>query len=146
MEVQLTSTTNRRIYNMRFLCCLSSDHKRPSDNQNQKQSPSYNGLRTTATQPVPALKPVELPQIYPDHSFPDYGWTIVVPHIELLNSYQALLEVSKTFFDLPMGEKEVFKTKRGSEGGWNYVEGEKEFITLRSLETTPELMRDAAAT
>jgi isopenicillin N synthase-like dioxygenase len=85
-----------------------------------------------------------LPQTYSDHSFSEYGWTIVTPHSELLKSYQALLEASKAFFALPEAEKEVFKTRQGSEDGWNLVEGEKEFITLRSLESTPEQIRDAA--
>jgi hypothetical protein len=129
---------------MRFLCCRGFGQK--ADDQTQGKSPTCDGLQTAVTGHVPGLKPVELPQIYPDHSFSEYGWTIVTPHVELLNSYQALLNVSKTFFDLPVAEKERFKTTQGSEEGWNYVEGEKEFITLRSLSTTPEQMRDAAAT
>lgn len=119
-------------------CCAKSQSKNPSVAV-QVQAFSYDGQ----AQPE-AFRSVELPQAHPDHSFPDYGWTIVTAHPELLKSYQALLEASKTFFALPEGEKAVFKTTRGSEDGWNLVEGEKEFITLRTLERTPEQMRDAA--
>lgn len=63
----------------------------------------------------------------------------------LYTSYQELLKSSKAFFDLPMDEKENFKTKLGSEDGWSKVQGEKEFITLRSLETTPDILKDAAS-
>jgi hypothetical protein len=94
---------------------------------------------------VPPLKPVELPQVHPDHNFPEYGWTIVAPHAELLRSYQTLLEASKEFFDLPEAAKEAYRTPQGSGEGWYFVEGEKEFITLQSLATTPKQMRDAAA-
>lgn len=83
------------------------------------------------TQPE-ALR-VALPQTHPDHSFPNYGWTTVAAHTKLLKSYEALLEASKTFFALPEAEKAIFKTAKGSEDGWNVVEGEKEFITLRTL-------------
>jgi hypothetical protein len=124
---------------MPLFCSLRSIHKQPFDRKRElRHSPPV-------TQVVSPLKPVALPQVHPDHSFPDYGWTIVAPHAELLNSYQTLLEASKAFFDLPEAAKEVFRTHHGSEEGWNFVQGEKEFITLRSLETTPEQMRDAAA-
>ena len=92
-----------------------------------------------------ALRPVNLPQTHPDHNFAEYGWTIVTPHTELLRSYQALLEASKAFFALSEAEKQTFRTGQGSEEGWNLVEGEKEFLTIRSLERTPEQMRDDAA-
>jgi hypothetical protein len=62
----------------------------------------------------------------------------------LYTSYQALLQSSKSFFSLPMSQKEAFKTSLGSEDGWSRVEGEKEFITLRSLESTPEILKEAA--
>jgi hypothetical protein len=68
----------------------------------------------------------------------------VTPHAELLKCYQALLESSKAFFSLPKVEKEEYKTGYGSEDGWNVVEGEKEFITIRSLDRTPAHVRDAA--
>lgn len=62
----------------------------------------------------------------------------------LYTSYQHLLQSSKAFFSLPTSEKEAFKTSLGSEDGWSRVEGEKEFITLRSLESTPEILKEAA--
>ncbi len=129
---------------MSLFCCLGSDHIQ-SSGHNRERGHSCGDIQLPVTRLVPPLKPVELPQVHPDHNFPEYGWTIVTPHTELLNSYQTLLEASKAFFDLPQAAKEVFKTDHGSEEGWNLVEGEKEFITIRSLETTPEQMRDAAA-
>ncbi len=131
---------------MPLSCCLGSDQSPPDENQELDHPFSSGGLQTQASQPVSQLKPIQLPQVHPDHSFPEYGWTIIAPHSELLSSYQTLLEASKEFFDLPEVAKELFSTHQGSEEGWNFVEGEKEFITLRSLQATPEQMRDAAAT
>jgi isopenicillin N synthase-like dioxygenase len=55
-----------------------------------------------------------------------------------------LFEASRAFFALPVSEKEVWKTKLGSEEGWSRIEGEKEFITLRTVEGTPEVLKSAA--
>ncbi|KAE9378036.1 Clavaminate synthase-like protein [Stipitochalara longipes BDJ] len=124
---------------MGFFCCLNFNNRSRGDAQGN--IPSHEGVHKT---PVEALKAVTIPQIHPDHSFPEYGWTIVAPHAELSKRYQALLESSKAFFALPEAEKEVFKTRHGSEDGWNVVDGEKEFITIRSLDRTPAHIRDAA--
>jgi hypothetical protein len=127
--------------NMRLLCCFRSHAEEQSD-EVQEQALSRESL--PRAQPE-ALRPVNLPQTYPEHNFPEYGWTVITLQTNLLKSYQALLEAGKAFFALSEAEKEVFKTPQGSEEGWNLVEGEKEFITLRSLERTPQQMRDAAA-
>jgi hypothetical protein len=125
---------------MDLLSCFRS-HSKELSGKAQERALSCDSLQKTQPE---ALKPVHLPQTYSDHSFSEYGWTIVTPHTELLKSYLALLEASKAFFALPEAEKESFKTRQGSEDGWNLVEGEKEFITLRSLERTPEQIREAA--
>lgn len=62
----------------------------------------------------------------------------------LQQGFENLFESSKTFFDQPIEEKENWKTKLGSEEGWSRIEGEKEFITIRTVEGTPEILRDAA--
>jgi isopenicillin N synthase-like dioxygenase len=95
------------------------------------------------------LKPVEFPRILPEHRFAlaDQGWTKVTFHEPvdgLQSASKALFRASKAFFDLPASRKENFRTRAGTEEGWNHVPGEKEFITLRSLETTPPDLRDAA--
>jgi isopenicillin N synthase-like dioxygenase len=60
-------------------------------------------------------------------------------------SCQALFEASQKFFDLPVAHKQEFETHEGSEEGWNLVAGEKEFITLRTLDNTPKELKEAAA-
>lgn len=98
----------------------------------------------------PPLISVILPRVHPKRHFAlaDQGWTTIdmTPNSNdtLYTSYTSLLQSSKAFFDLPISEKESFKTKQGSEDGWSRVEGEKEFITLRRLESTPEILKDAA--
>ncbi|CAG8955583.1 hypothetical protein HYFRA_00009537 [Hymenoscyphus fraxineus] len=99
---------------------------------------------------LPPLIPTELPHILPEHSFAlsDQGWTKLTfdrPVDPLQTSSQALFEASKVFFDLPAEKKHEFKTRAGTEEGWNHVPGEKEFITLRSLERVPMELRDAAS-
>ena len=126
---------------MGLFCCFGSQDKELSG---EGRKPATSHKTQEKTQPE-ELKHVSLPQTHPDHSFPEYGWTTVFPHPELSESYQVLLEASKCFFALPEAEKETFKTRQGSEDGWNVIEGEKEFITLRSLERTPDEMKDAAA-
>lgn len=95
------------------------------------------------------LKPVELPHILPEHRFAlsDQGWSKITfekPVDQLQHTSQKLFQASKEFFDLPVEQKEKFKTRSGTEEGWNHVPGEKEFITLRSLERIPDELKDAA--
>lgn len=102
--------------------------------------------------PPPALiplNPATFSRISPDHqaSFPEQGWAAVTvdnPADALYSKALALIEAGKIFFDQPQDVKEAFKTKLGSEEGWSRVEGEKELVTMRTLETTPPDLRDAA--
>ncbi|KAF7908383.1 uncharacterized protein EAF01_004138 [Botrytis porri] len=87
------------------------------------------------------LRPVKFPLILPAHAphFPDQGWSTISfsPTDPFHISSQKLLQASKSFFDLPLEYKSQFLTGKGTEEGWNRVEGEKEFITLREINTTP---------
>lgn len=107
----------------------------------KKLEPEYNGL--------PPLNPINLPHILPEHTFAlsDQGWSKITyekPVDRLQSTSQTLFQASKSFFDLPAEQKEKFKTRSGTEEGWNHVPGEKEFITLRSLERIPDELKDAA--
>lgn len=105
--------------------------------------------------PRPPLRPYSLPLVLSQHTpnLAFQGWTTVsfpVPSSEcpsqhpVHRGFENLFESSKAFFDQPFEEKEKWKTKLGSEEGWSRVEGEKEFITIRTIEGTPEILRDAA--
>ncbi|OCK82606.1 hypothetical protein K432DRAFT_415242 [Lepidopterella palustris CBS 459.81] len=104
----------------------------------------------------PPLHRIPLPLVLDQHS-PNLalqGWTTVTfpratpdipaPH-PLQTAYEDLFIASKAFFSLPIKEKQKWKTKLGSEEGWSSIEGEKEFITIRSMEGTPDVLKDAAA-
>ncbi|TVY20305.1 hypothetical protein LARI1_G000812 [Lachnellula arida] len=124
-------------------------HKQPpTDSQEQSLRP---GEQDDAPHSLPPLKAVNLSLVLPEHQFAlaDQGWTKItyqapVEKDVLYSCAQALFQASKSFFDLPTAQKHVFKTKEGSEEGWNFVEGEKEFITLRSLDNTPPELLEAA--
>ena len=98
--------------------------------------------------PRPGLVP-ELPLILPHHRFnlADQGWsTITFDHEnEIYQSLQRLFEASRAFFDQPIPEKEKFLSKLGSEEGWSRIPGEKEFITLRQLGFTPDVLKEPAS-
>ena len=108
---------------------------------NSEESPSFG--------PLPLIN-VELPQVLPNHPsrLAHQGWTTVTyntPIDKLYRSSQALFQATKAFFDLPTDYKQKLKTQHGSEEGWCCIKGEKEFITLRSLNHTPEELKDAAS-
>ena len=65
------------------------------------------------------------------------------PH-PLQIAYEELFAASQAFFDLPDSEKSIWKHKLGSEEGWSKIPGEKEFITLRTLEYCPDILSVAA--
>ncbi|KAJ8067240.1 hypothetical protein OCU04_004603 [Sclerotinia nivalis] len=94
------------------------------------------------------LRPVTFPFMLPAHApnFSDQGWsTLAFPPMDpIYISSQKLLQASRSFFDLPPEYKSQFLTGKGTEEGWNRVEGEKEFITLREINTTPPDLLDAA--
>ncbi|APA11723.1 hypothetical protein sscle_08g064930 [Sclerotinia sclerotiorum 1980 UF-70] len=94
------------------------------------------------------LRPVKFPLMLPAYApdFPDQGCsTLAFSSTESIEvSSQKLLQASRSFFDLPPEYKSQFLTGKGTEEGWNRVEGEKEFITLREISTTPPELLDAA--
>jgi isopenicillin N synthase-like dioxygenase len=101
---------------------------------------------------LPALIPVELPLILSEHrlNLSAQGWTTLTlasesdPRASELNqSLQSLFAASKKFFASPREDKAPFQTKKGSEEGWSSSPGEKEFITIRSLDKLPDELRDA---
>lgn len=59
-------------------------------------------------------------------------------------AYEELFVASQAFFDLPESSKQQWKHRLGSEEGWSAIPGEKEFITLRTLEYCPEILRGPA--
>lgn len=97
----------------------------------------------------PPLKRVELPLILPEHQYnlADQGWSTITfeQENEIYQSLQRLFTASKEFFDQPLEEKQKFLSKLGSEEGWSRIEGEKEFITLRQLGFTPDVLKEPAS-
>ncbi|KAF3053756.1 hypothetical protein E8E11_001127 [Didymella keratinophila] len=108
------------------------------------------------------LVPVPLPLVLPEHqqALANLGWTTITfpqsgptniskglpppgPH-PLQSAYEALFSASQTFFAQPVEEKTRWKHQLRSEEGWSFIPGEKEFITLRSLEYCPEVLRAPA--
>lgn len=98
---------------------------------------------TSSTLP---LIPIALPQVLSTHQsrLPHQGWaTILPPPHSLTTTSLALFQSSVRFFELPLAQKEKFKTSHGSEEGWSRIRGEKEMLTLRTLDRTPPQVRDA---
>ncbi|KAF2004205.1 hypothetical protein P154DRAFT_552105 [Amniculicola lignicola CBS 123094] len=113
--------------------------------------------------PRPPLIASPLPLVLTEHQhvLSKLGWTTVTfpqPSLQehgpkehilgrhpLQSAYEELFQASQKFFDLPDSEKEQWKNaKLGSEEGWSKIPGEKEFITLRTLEGTPNVLKEAA--
>lgn len=116
---------------------------------------------------IPSLLPLVLPQH--QHTLPQLGWTtITFPHSQIQPSTAttttpitrpsppqthplhaaatSLFAAAETFFELPTSEKSHYKTPLNSEEGWSHIAGEKEFITLRTLANTPDVLRSPAQT
>ncbi len=95
-----------------------------------------------------SLTRVVIPRIHPHHqlAFPDQGWANIAydPCGLLESTSDALFLASRNFFDLPTANKQKFQTQAGTEEGWSRVNGEKEFITIRTLQNTPLELREAA--
>ncbi|KAF2825764.1 hypothetical protein CC86DRAFT_34648 [Ophiobolus disseminans] len=115
----------------------------------------------------PPLIPSPLPLVLPEHqhTLPTLGWTTITfpqahnpppalsegdhapplssPH-PLQSAYESLFTASQAFFALPDSQKIQWKHKLGSEEGWSSIPGEKEFITLRTLEYCPDMLRGPA--
>jgi isopenicillin N synthase-like dioxygenase len=131
--------------------CFKCRKQRKSENYENRDEPKPVVSSASTTASLPPLKPLDLPKILLEHQFAlsDQGWSTVTydgPDDSLFKSSEALFKAGKTFFDLPDSYKDGFKTAKGSEEGWSRVEGEKEFITLRTLGNTPEELKEAAST
>lgn len=117
----------------------------PSDNpqENEQFTPP------AGPPPPPALIPVELPLIKPEYRYnlADQGWSTVTfdEENDIYQSLLRLFDASRAFFDEPIEEKEKYLSKLGSEEGWSRIPGEKEFITLRQLGFTPEVLKGPAS-
>ncbi|RMZ71158.1 integral membrane [Pyrenophora seminiperda CCB06] len=117
----------------------------------------------------PPLIPAPLPLILPEHqqTLLNLGWTTLTfpdslpppthplqslpvedhsapgPH-PLQTAYQDLFTASQAFFAQSDTLKAQWAHKLGTEEGWSKVAGEKEFITLRTLEYCPDILRAPA--
>lgn len=135
-----------------FASCLVCRRKKQQQPGEDAQSQEMSQREDSQHEPprlLPPLKLVSFPRVNPRHQFSlaDQGWTTVTYDTadKLFTTSQAMFRAGQAFFDLPETQKQVFKTQHGSEEGWSHVIGEKEFITLRSIDGTPESLRDAAS-
>lgn len=115
-----------------------------------EQDQEHERQESVITYPLLPLRIVDLPRVIPYHRFnlADQGWTTVTydgPTDKLYISCKATLQASRAFFNLPSHYKQTFQTKYGSGEGWSCVKGEKEFITLRSLDRTPDGLKLAVS-
>ncbi|KAL6709165.1 hypothetical protein ACN47E_001981 [Coniothyrium glycines] len=144
-----------------------------SKKRSTKPNHNINGQSNLQYEDRLALVAAPLPLVLPEHqktlstlgwttlTFPDYTSTIqpeltvahptteydapskLGPH-PLQQAYEDLFVASQAFFDQSDQEKSQWKHKLGSEEGWSKIPGEKEFITLRTLEYCPDILRDPA--
>ncbi|KAI4699950.1 hypothetical protein J4E81_003983 [Alternaria sp. BMP 2799] len=137
--------------------------KKGTSNKKSDAQPSREILQETRL----PLKPAPLPLVLPEHqqTLSALGWTTVTfpesspsqseatnhehqapapgPH-PLQAAYEQLFAASQAFFNQPDKEKQRWKHKLKSEEGWSKIPGEKEFITLRTLEYCPQVLRGPA--
>ncbi|KAF1967970.1 hypothetical protein BU23DRAFT_572787 [Bimuria novae-zelandiae CBS 107.79] len=106
----------------------------------------------------PPLIPSPLPLVLPAHQdlLSHYGWTTITlpqpdtsdpsspPLHPLQTAYHDLFAAAQSFFNSPDSEKQQWKHRLGSEEGWSKIPGEKEFITLRTLAYTPDVLKAPA--
>ncbi|KAL1597685.1 hypothetical protein SLS60_008171 [Paraconiothyrium brasiliense] len=98
-----------------------------------------------------------LPLVLPEHQplLSHYGWTTItlpqssadnqpVPPHPLQAAFEELFSTVQSFFDSSDEEKIKWKHRLGTEEGWSKIPGEKEFITLRTLEYTPDILKKPA--
>ncbi|KAJ4352193.1 uncharacterized protein N0V89_007540 [Didymosphaeria variabile] len=126
--------------------------------RSRKQKPnSQPQPQTTPIDNHPPLNPSPLPLVLPEHQhlLSHHGWTIITipqpnatdssfpPH-PLQAAYQDLFLAVQSFFDSPDEEKAKWKHRLGTEEGWSKIPGEKEFITLRTLAYTPDVLKAPA--
>jgi isopenicillin N synthase-like dioxygenase len=138
---------------------LSPNDKQQSEEQERQYDPPPGPPPNhIAYNYPPPLNPVHLPLVLPEHQYnlAVQGWTTISfpKHAAiqeeqeranaLRTSIESLFAAGKVFFDRPAEYKSRFLTKQGSEEGWNSIPGEKEFITVRSLNRVPKEIREAA--
>ncbi|KAI8932070.1 hypothetical protein NX059_010958 [Plenodomus lindquistii] len=137
-----------------------------SKKRTKRNTLTYNKPQEVTPDTRPPLIATPLPLVLPEHqhTLSTLGWTTLTfpgpvqehqstdipdlpatpaPH-PLQTASSALFAASQTFFALPDSQKQTWKHKLGSEEGWSKIPGEKEFITLRTLEYCPEMLRQPA--
>ncbi|KAH8725764.1 hypothetical protein GQ44DRAFT_706490 [Phaeosphaeriaceae sp. PMI808] len=125
----------------------------------RKANPKNTAKQDTPEDTRPPLIPSPLPLVLPEHqnTLPALGWTTItfpqpicseseqMPSLHPLQvAYETLFVASQAFFNSPTTEKQKWAHKLGTEEGWSCIPGEKEFITLRTLEYCPEILRAPA--
>jgi isopenicillin N synthase-like dioxygenase len=126
----------------------------------KRTNPKPPKIEASQQETRPPLIPSPLPLVLPEHQqiLPNLGWTTITfpqpstppspsdppgPH-PLQLAYESLFQASQAFFNLSADQKNQWKHKLGSEEGWSSIPGEKEFITLRTLEYCPDILRESA--
>ncbi|KAJ8114263.1 hypothetical protein OPT61_g3816 [Boeremia exigua] len=151
MAVATPTTSSERSLSITKFISRLRGHKSKDSSGHQPQSDSADAR--------PPLINSPLPLVLPDHqqALSNLGWTTITfpqqdpsheqsvpgPH-PLQSAYEALFSASQAFFAQPAEEKSQWKHRLGSEEGWSSIPGEKEFITLRTLEYCPEILRGPA--
>jgi hypothetical protein len=132
-----------------------------SERGRKTKQPKNDVKQATVRDTRPLLIPSPLPLVLPEHqhTLPILGWTTITfpdpssalksPHAALgphplQVAYENLFAASQAFFNLPDTTKSRWKHKLGSEEGWSKIPGEKEFITLRSLDYSPDDLLEPA--
>jgi isopenicillin N synthase-like dioxygenase len=158
MAVVLPSNSSEHGFSISNIISRFRSKKRTKSKPVEKQTQHH-----TSPEKRPPFIPSPLPLILPQHqhALPTLGWTTITfpqpqdpspsnPHPSgphpLQTAYRSLFVASQAFFDLPASTKSQWKHKLGSEEGWSSIPGEKEFITLRSLEYCPDILREPAKT
>lgn len=129
----------------KLLQSLRRKPKSQTGNKNDQQYFNTEADLPTSSSTLPLI-PIALPQVLSSHqsTLPHQGWATLFPQPQSLTTTSlALFQSSATFFELPLSQKAKFKTSHGSEEGWSRIPGEKEMLTLRTLDRTPPQMRDA---
>ncbi|KAF2703384.1 hypothetical protein K504DRAFT_343073, partial [Pleomassaria siparia CBS 279.74] len=98
----------------------------------------------TFPQPQPAAQTQEVRSPSPSILTPTAPEHVAPGTHPLQQASADLFAASQAFFNLPDEEKEKWKTRLGSEEGWSKIPGEKEFITLRTLAYTPDVLKGPA--
>jgi len=159
--------TSERRLSISNLISRFRSKKRTTDASRMSKTATSNLSRDSR----PPLATSPLPFVLPEHqhTLSTLGWTTLSfpssarqdaptndaaitappgPHLPttfpLQQAYEQLLSASQAFFAQADGEKQRWKHTLRSEEGWSKIPGEKEFITLRTLDYCPELLRQPA--